>query len=183
MRVAIYARVSTDQQELNAQVTACQKYCDYKNYDVGGIYQEKISGAKTKRPEYLQMQSDLRKHLYDGVVVFRIDRLGRNSRELIMFLDELRSKGIKFFSINENLDDTSPIGRAMIDFICILANLEREQIREATLQRLQGLRAMGKRLGRPKGSLDKKERRKSGYLLRYAGKQAIENYQENKDKQ
>lgn len=178
MRLCAYARVSTDSQELSQQIESIKKFCEYKEYQLAALYSEIISGAKAKRPQYLQMVADLRKRLYDGVVVFRIDRLGRNSRELILLLDELRNKGIRVFSINENLDDSTAIGRAMIDFICILANLEREQIQEATKQRLTALRNMGKKLGRPKGAKDRNPngRRKSGYLLRYAGKVARENF-------
>ncbi len=179
MKVAIYARVSTDSQELDQQIASCQRFCEFKGLEIVKIYSEIVSGAKAKRPQYLELLSSLRNHLYDGVVVFRIDRLGRNSRELILFLDEMRAKGVHVFSVNENLDDSTAIGRAMIDFICILAALEREQIKEATQARLTALKALGKRLGRPPGAKDKNGRKRTGYLLRYAGKQARETFKNN----
>jgi DNA invertase Pin-like site-specific DNA recombinase len=116
---------------------------------VAHVFSEKVSGAKTGRPEYQAMVKGLRSGEYDGVVVFRIDRLGRNSREIMLLFDELDSKGIKVFSINENLDTTTAMGRAMRDLICVFAQLEREQISEATKHRLTALKNLGKKLGRP----------------------------------
>ena len=147
MKVAIYCRVSTDEQELEHQIASCQRFCDYKQFEVGKIYSEKFSGMKAKMPQYLELIKELRNFTYAGVVVFRVDRLGRNSHELILLLDEFKAKGIKVYSLNENLDTDTAIGKAMVDFICILANLEREQISEATKQRLTSLKESGVKLG------------------------------------
>lgn len=144
--VAIYVRVSTTQQELEQQLLACKRFCEYKGFEIGAIYKEKISSTKI-RPEYLRLIADLRAMKYQGVVVFRIDRLGRTSRELSLTVEELENKGIKIFSINENFDTSTAMGRAMREIIFIFAQLEREQIGEATKQRLQALKAAGKRLG------------------------------------
>ena len=148
MKVAIYARVSTEHQELEQQIAACRRYCDYKNYDVLKVYFEIISGAKAKRTQYLELVKALRNYEYDAVVVFRLDRLGRNSRELSLLIDELENKGVKVLSLNENFDTSTAIGRAMRELICIFAQLEREQISEATTQRLAALKHLGKKLGR-----------------------------------
>jgi DNA invertase Pin-like site-specific DNA recombinase len=85
-------------------------------------------------------------------VVFRLDRLGRNSRELALLIDELEGKGIKVLSVNEQFDTSTAIGRAMREIICVFAQLEREQIGEATKQRLAAVKAMGKKLGRKPAS-------------------------------
>jgi len=100
---------------------------------------------------------------YSGVVTFRFDRLGRNAVEAVRFFEEMENKGISIFSLNENLDTSTAIGRAVRDIIVRLAQLERESIAEATRHRLQALKALGKTLGRPKGSKDTKTRRKGGY--------------------
>lgn len=147
MKVAIYARVSTEEQELEHQIESCKRYCDYKKMDVIKIFSEKISGAKAKRPQYLQLVKELRECRYDAVVVFRLDRLGRNSRELALLIDELENKGIKVLSVNESFDTSTAMGKAMREMIIIFAALEREQIGEATKQRLTSLKAAGKRLG------------------------------------
>jgi DNA invertase Pin-like site-specific DNA recombinase len=148
MKVCVYARVSRNSQELEQQIAACRRFCDYKGFEIAAIYSEKLSGAKAKRPEYLRMVSELRAFRYDGVVVFRLDRLGRNSRELALLIDELEAKGVKVLSVNESFDTSTALGRAMRELIYIFAQLEREQISEATAQRLQALKAVGKRLGR-----------------------------------
>jgi site-specific DNA recombinase len=146
MRVAIYARVSTTEQELEHQIEACRRLCEYKKFDVVEVYSEKISSTKI-RPVYLKLVKDLRDGLYDGVVVFRLDRLGRTARELSLLVEELENRGVKVLSVNENFDTSTAMGRAMREIIMIFAQLEREQISEATTQRLTALRAAGKRLG------------------------------------
>jgi DNA invertase Pin-like site-specific DNA recombinase len=148
MRVAIYARVSRTSQELEHQIASCQRFCDYKKYDVGAIYSEKLSGKNKKRPEYQKLLSELRQYKFDAVVVFRLDRLGRNARELALDIEELENKGIKIFSVSENFDTSTAFGRAMREMVFIFAQLEREQIGEATSQRLHALKDAGKKLGR-----------------------------------
>lgn len=168
----MYCRVSTDGQELEQQVQACKNFADYKGFEycANDIFSDVGSGKNMQRPNFQRMLADLRLKKYDGVILFRFDRIGRNSREVVMLFDELESKGISIFSINENLDTTTPIGRAMREILIILAQLERENISDATRQRLKALGNLGKKLGRPKGSVDKKVRKISGYLLRYANK-------------
>ena len=163
MKVAIYVRVSTDTQELEQQIEACKRYCDYKQYEYV-IYQDIGSGKEWfKRPGYNQMLNDLRHMKYQGVVVFYFDRLGRDTVEVIKFFDEMESKGIQIISLNENFDTSTAIGRAIRDILVRLAQLERESISEKTKARLQALKNLGKKLGRPKGSGDKHPRKRGGY--------------------
>jgi DNA invertase Pin-like site-specific DNA recombinase len=155
MTYCIYCRVSTDQQELEQQIESCRKYCEYKGFEIGEIYTDIGSGKDTiKRPNYLKMVKDLRAFKYQGIIVFRFDRLGRNAHEVVSFFDEMETKGIQIHSLNENLDTTSAIGRAVRDIIIRLSQLEREQISEATKQRLGALKNLGKKLGRPNLAVD-----------------------------
>jgi DNA invertase Pin-like site-specific DNA recombinase len=170
MKVAIYARVSTEKQELDHQIAACRRFCDFKQFQIGEIFSEIGSGKSFKRPRLLAMIAALRRREFDAVVCFRFDRLGRNMQEVVLFFEEMEAKGIQIYSVNENLDVSTPIGRAMRDIILRLAQLERENIAEATKQRLQAMRDAGKPIGRPKGSKDKNARRKSGYWQRWASK-------------
>ena len=153
MRVCIYCRVSSDKQELEQQIAACKRFCDYRGFEVVTVYSEILSGAKAKRPQYLQVVTDLRGYKYDGIVVFRLDRLGRNARELALLVDQLEGKRIKVISVNESFDTSTAIGRAMRELIYIFAQLEREQIGEATKQRLAAIKAQGKKLGRKPASV------------------------------
>ena len=119
------------------------------------------------RPQFLDMLDRLRKREFNGLVVFRFDRIGRNAREVVTLFEEFETKGIEVFSLNENIDTSSPIGKAIRDIIIRLAQLERENIASATKQRLQALKNMGKKLGRPSGSKDKKTRKIEGYKARW----------------
>lgn len=168
MKVVIYARVSTDTQELEQQIESCRRFCEMKGYEIIEIVSEVGSGKDFfNRPKFMEMLSKLREGKYEGIVCFRFDRLGRNIRECITFFEEMETKGIQIFSISENIDTTTAVGRAIRDFILRLAQLERESISEATKQRLQALKNLGKKLGRPKGSKDSIQRKKSGYFARW----------------
>lgn len=169
LKAAIYCRVSTQLQDLEAQLASCIRYCEYQRLEVGRVFQEKVSGMKAKRPEYGALLRALRAGEYQAVVIFRLDRLGRNARELALTIDELEARNIKICSVTENFDTSTPLGRAMREFNYILVQLERDNISESTRLRLASIKASGKRLGRPPGSKDKGGRRKSGYFARYAG--------------
>ena len=170
----IYARVSTDEQTMEQQVNACKKYCEFKGLEVGDVVYESASGKDIiKRPKFREVWDRLRRFEYKGIVVFRLDRLGRNSRDLIMFFDEMRNKGIEVHSVSETLDMSNPFGRAIVEMIITLAQLERENISLATKQRLQALKNMGKQLGRPTGSKDKCNRKKINYFRNQNARVAI----------
>lgn len=177
MKVAIYCRVSTNQQELEQQIESCKNFCKYKGFEYE-LFAEVGSGKSFKREKFLNMLDRIRKREFEGIVVFRFDRLGRNAREVVTLFEEFENKGIQVFSLNENIDTSSPIGKAIRDIIIRLAQLERENISEATKQRLQALKNMGKKLGRPKGSPDKNPRKNEGYKARWkrGGKKVLPIY-------
>lgn len=177
MKVAVYCRVSTEGQELEQQIDACKRFCEYKQFEYT-LFKDVGSGKNFHRKEFLDMLSKLRIKLFDGLVVFRFDRIGRNAREVVTLFEEFESKGIQVFSLNENIDTTTPSGKAVRDIIIRLAQLERENIAEATRQRLQALKNLGKKLGRPSGSKDKGIRKKEGYSARWkrGGKKLTEIY-------
>jgi DNA invertase Pin-like site-specific DNA recombinase len=175
LKVAIYCRVSTDLQELNQQIESCKKFCEYKQFEYT-LFSDIGSGKNMDRPNFLDMLNRIRKHEFSGVVVFRFDRLGRNCREVVTLFEEFENKGIQVYSLNENIDTSTPSGRAVRDIIVRLAQLERENISVATKQRLQALKSLGKHLGRPLNSKDKKPRKKSGYYNRWLNKRGAKNY-------
>jgi site-specific DNA recombinase len=166
MKVAIYCRVSTDNQELEQQINSCRKFCEFKEFEYE-IFAEVGSGKNFHRIRFLNMLERLRKLEFGGVVVFRFDRIGRNAREVVTLFEEFENKGIQVFSLNENLDTSTPMGRAMRDIIVRLAQLERENIADATKQRLKALKNLGKTLGRPSGSKDKGKRNNTKYKARW----------------
>ena len=166
MTVAIYCRVSTEKQELEQQINACIKFCEYKGYKYE-VFSDVMTGKHLDRPAFIEMLKRIRKFEFEYLILFRFDRLGRNAREVVTLLEEFENKGIKVISINENIDTSSPIGKAIRDIILRLAQLERENISLATRQRLEAMKESGKKIGRPVGSKDKGERKKEGYLKRW----------------
>ena len=142
-----YVRVSKNEQNYELQIEALKKAgCEE-------IFKEKISGAEKERPQYLKMTEMLRKG--DIVTVWRIDRLGRTTLELIKLMVEFREKGIEFKSIVEGIDTSTSMGRIWYMLSSIFAENEREIIRERTKAGLVSARARGKIGGRPKGLSEK----------------------------
>lgn len=138
-----YVRVSRNEQNLELQLDALKKIgCEQ-------IFQEKISGGEKERPQYQKMVESLRKG--DVVTVWRIDRLGRTTLELIKLMVEFREKGVEFKSIVEGIDTSTSMGRIWYMLSSIFAENEREIIRERTKAGLISARARGKVGGRPKG--------------------------------
>ncbi|MHA7877926.1 MAG: recombinase family protein [Bacteroidota bacterium] len=138
-----YARVSTEDQNLALQTDALTKAGCKK------IYQEKVSSVQAQRPAL----QDLLNHLRDGdtLIVWKLDRLGRSLKELILLMNKLSEHHIHFKSLNENIDTSTPTGQLVFHIFCALAEFEREVIRQRTIAGLQAARARNKVLGRPKG--------------------------------
>lgn len=138
-----YARVSTLDQNLDLQLNALrQAGCEQ-------IYQDKISGAKTDRPQLKRMLEQLRAG--DEVVVWKLDRLGRSLQHLIQLVSEFSEKGVSFSSISDNLNTSTPGGKLVFHLFGSLAEFERELIRERTLAGVAAARLKGNTGGKPKG--------------------------------
>ena len=143
-----YARVSTNEQNLDLQRDALQKVgCEQ-------IYTDSVSGTKAHRPGLENALSHLRSG--DTLVVWRLDRLGRSLRHLIDTVTELQDKGIGFKSLTESIDTTTSGGKLIFHIFGALAEFEREIIRERTQAGLQSARARGRR-GGPKYKLTDKQ--------------------------
>lgn len=167
-KVAIYCRVSTQEQDTENQRIRLTEYADQKGWQYD-VYTEVQSTRKT-RPVKADLMSKLREHIYDGVLIFKLDRWARSSTELILEVKELIEKGIVFISVTDNLDFSTAAGKLHFQILSSFAEFERDLIRERTIEGIRRARLKGKQPGRPKGSKDKKKRRRSGYLLREANK-------------
>jgi DNA invertase Pin-like site-specific DNA recombinase len=142
-----YARVSTDEQNLDLQLARLNEAgCEQ-------IYTDKVSGTKANRPGLSDALSHLRSG--DTLVVWRLDRLGRSLRHLIDTVTELQDKGIEFKSITETIDTRTSGGKLVFHIFGALAEFEREIIRERTKAGLTAARSRGKTGGRPKALSDK----------------------------
>lgn len=149
MRVAIYARVSTqDQNTIPMQIKKCREYAKSRNWQVIHVLKDIGSGAK-KRPERENIINLCRKRAVDLVLVWKLDRWGRSVSDVVTTLEELRELGVKFVSITESLDFTTASGRAMSGLLSVFAEFERDMIRERVVAGLEHARSKGIILGRP----------------------------------
>jgi putative DNA-invertase from lambdoid prophage Rac len=163
-KVALYCRVSTNKQTNENQKIRLLQYASDMSFKFD-LYEEVESSRKT-RPVKQELLMKLRKGEYSSVVVYKLDRFARSSRELILEIQELVDKGIGFISISDNLDFSSSMGRLHFQILAAFAEFERNLISERTKEGIERAKSQGITLGRPKGSKDSKPRPKSGYLMR-----------------
>lgn len=136
MRAALYVRVSTDEQadegySLDAQISALKDYCEIQDIEIAGIYRDDgFSGRKTNRPAYRRMIEEIDN--WDKIIVLKMDRIHRNSRNFMDMMDMLEKHGKKFESTTESIDTDNAMGRFVVDMMQRIAQLESEQIGERT---------------------------------------------------
>lgn len=143
-----YARVSTEDQTLDLQLDALKAHgCEV-------LYQEHASGKNADRPELENALKALRTG--DHLVVWRLDRLGRNLADLVQIVNDLEKRGVGLVSLTEQINTASPSGKLVFHIFASLAEFERNLIRERTLAGLQAARDRGRRRGgRPTKLTDK----------------------------
>ena len=154
MRAAIYARVSTLDQEPENQLAEVRRYVEARGWTATEFVDRGISGAKDRRPALDRLVADARRRRFDVVVCWRLDRLGRNLKHLVTLLEELQSVGVAFVSLGEGIDCTTPAGKLQLHVLGALSEFERARIAERVRAGLSRVRAAGKRLGRPRATLD-----------------------------
>ena len=149
-----YARVSTADQDPRLQTDALAKAGVQTNNRNRFYIDHGVSGSIPAR-ERPQLSALLdRMEAGDKVIVWKLDRLGRNTLDVLSVLEELAAKEVQFESLTEKLDTSGPMGRAMVTILAAFAQLERDLIRERTAAGLATARAKGKLGGRPKVTAD-----------------------------
>lgn len=139
MRIG-YARVSTQDQNTDAQVDALERaQCDK-------IYVEKASGTLDRRPELDRMLDQLRRD--DVVVVAKLDRLGRSMKHLVTLAGELEDRGVHLVILDQGIDTSTPVGKMFFHILAAIAEFERALIVERTLAGIEAARARGRKGGR-----------------------------------
>jgi DNA invertase Pin-like site-specific DNA recombinase len=148
-RVALYTRVSSGEQNTEAQERALREYVRRRGWAVRKIYRDHgLSGANVNRPALNEMLKDCRRGSVD-VVVWKFDRFARSLKALISGLELCRSLGIDFVSVTEAVDTSLPAGELVFQMIGAVAQFERSLIGERVKSGLANARAKGKTLGRP----------------------------------
>jgi len=158
MKVAIYARVSTEEQDANKQILICREYCERMGFEVFKEYEDVISGTKFSRPEFNTLLADMRSFRFRAVVITKLDRIGRSLKHLISLIEELQAKKVELIAVTQNIDTTSPTGKLQWQIMGAFAEFEREIISQRTKEGLRFAKNVGKR------GKDKKPRQKRGVL-------------------
>ncbi len=155
-KVAIYCRVSTEEQDADKQEFICKEYCKRNQFEIFKVYKDVCSGSKSSRPSFNKLQDDMRHHKFNTIMVTRLDRMGRSLKHLLSLFDEFNTKGIHFISTTQNIDTTTSMGRLQLQILGAFAEFERNMISERTKEGLKRAIGVGKR------GKDKKPRKRRG---------------------
>ena len=150
MRAAIYARVSTFDQEPENQLAELRRYVEARGWTAVEHVDRGVSGSKDRRPALTTLARADKPRQFDVLVCWRLDRLGRNLKHLITLLEDFQALGVAFVSLAEGIDATTPAGKLQMHNLGAIAEFERGRIQERVRAGLVRARAQGKRLGRPR---------------------------------
>ena len=153
MAVVGYARVShldqVDGVSLDAQHAKIEAYCELHGLELAKVYRDEGISAKntTNRPAAQRILQLIRKGKIEGVVIFKLDRLVRNTKDAIEIAGLCKNKGVALHSISEKIDTDSALGEFFFTLMAALAQLERKQIGERTAMALRHKRQNGEKTG------------------------------------
>ena len=156
MRVAIYCRVSTEEQDADKQEYICKEFCEKQKFEVYRVYKDIISGSTSSRPEFNILLNDMRLNKFDMIMVTKLDRLGRSLQHLLSLFNEFNIRGIHFCAVTQNIDTSSAAGRLQMQIMGAFAEFERSIISERTKEGMKRAIGIGKR------GPDKKHRKQRG---------------------
>ncbi len=164
LRAAIYARVSTADQSCENQLLELHRYVAARGWTPAEYVDQGVSGSKDRRPALDRLIADARRRRFDVLVVWRLDRLGRNLKHLVTLLEDMQALGIAFVSLAEGIDATTPAGKLQMHILAAIAEFERARIAERVRAGLARARAQGQRLGRRPHRITDDDLRRVGNL-------------------
>jgi DNA invertase Pin-like site-specific DNA recombinase len=157
-RVAVYARVSTQEQTVDSQLHALREYSRARGLEVVGEFVDHgVSGAKDQRPALDQLLKAARRRRFDAVACVKLDRLARSVRHLTTLAGDFEALGIGLIVLDQAIDTTTPSGRLLFHVLGAIAEFERDLIRERTAAGVRAARRRGKRIGRPRVQISRSE--------------------------
>ena len=157
-KVALYCRVSTLDQTVDNQLIELREHCSKMGWEIVKEYSDQgLSGtlSREKRPALNSLIKDAYRKKFDSVICWDVSRIGRSMKELVLFLSDMKDKGVGICSVRQGFDTSTTMGEIMFQFVGILSSWEREMIRERTLAGLERAKSEGKTLGRRKVTNDK----------------------------
>jgi DNA invertase Pin-like site-specific DNA recombinase len=149
-RTALYLRVSTADQKPDLQYDGLRGYAERAGLDVVRDYCDvAVSGRREGRPKLNALMAAARNREIDCVLVWKFDRFARSTRHLLAALEEFDHLGVRFVSVQDQIDTSSPMGQAMFTIIGAMAELESSLISERVTAGMRAAQARGRHLGRP----------------------------------
>jgi DNA invertase Pin-like site-specific DNA recombinase len=150
-RAAIYARVSTNEQDPSLQIDELAHYADARRLEVVGRFIEQgVSGARALRPQLDALMAAAKRREFDALLVWKLDRLARSVRHLTMVAGELEALGIDLIVPGQAIDTSTPTGRLLFNVLGSIAEFERDLIRDRVVAGMKAAQRRGKAVGRPK---------------------------------
>lgn len=149
-RAALYARVSSEQQDTDLQIRELTEFAGAKGWEIHHVYEEKITGTTANRPQLKQMLADMQTGKFSLVLVWKLDRFARSLKDLLSLLEMLQDCRVDFISMKDHIDLTTPAGRLMAHLIGAFAEFEASLIRERVRAGLANAKKKGRKLGRRK---------------------------------
>jgi DNA invertase Pin-like site-specific DNA recombinase len=149
-KVALYVRVSTNDQSTELQLNDLQRYVEARGWEVYSVYEDKATGTNDKRPNLRLLLDDARTRKFDIVLCWKLDRFFRSLKDLVNTLQFLTDSGIQFISYKDNIDLTTATGRLMVHILAAFGEFEASLIRERVVAGLNNAKSKGLQLGRPK---------------------------------
>lgn len=148
-RAALYARVSTTDQRLDAQLDALRSYASARALEVAAEHVDHgVSGVKARRPALDRLVAEARRRRFDVVVVTKLDRLARSVRHLVNLTAEFEALGVGLVVLDQGLDTSTPSGRLLFHVLGAIAEFEHSLIRERVVAGMEAAKRRGKRVGR-----------------------------------
>lgn len=149
-KTAIYMRVSTQDQRPDLQLDGLKEYAHRAGLDITEQYLDAaLSGRKEGRPQLTKLMQAARNHEFKCILVWKFDRFARSTKHLLTALDEFNHLGIRFVSVRDQIDTSSPMGKAMFTLIGAMAELESSLISERVVAGMKAAKSRGKKMGRP----------------------------------
>jgi len=150
LKAAIYARCSTNEQDVGMQLAELREFCQHRHWKVAFEFVDRgISGAENSRPELNRLMAEAHRGKFSVVAVWKFDRFARSVSHLLRALETFRALGIEFVSLSEQIDTTTPAGKLVFTVLASVAELERSLIGERVRAGLRAATKKGIRLGRP----------------------------------
>lgn len=148
--VAAYIRVSTGSQDTAMQIADIRRLAELRGWTIATVVEEKASGAK-HRPARERLIEEAKTGACDAIAVWKLDRWGRSTLDVLGTVTELDAAGVAFVSVQDSIDMTTAQGRLMVQLLAAFAEFERAQIRERVIAGLKHAKRHGTRTGKPIG--------------------------------